>query len=144
MDIFDRLGNLIRSMLQDEDDDRYREASTGQPRFADPDLGEAWDELNEYMNAETDEDQTRPSRGPSWERTTVRRTPDSLRPDFRNLEVEFGAPMDEVRRAYKRLMATYHPDRHAANPENLRAATEIAKKINQSFQRIRSHYSEEA
>ena len=129
-------------MLDEEETDGF--AAGGNPRFTDPDLGEAWDELNEYMNEEINEEQTHASGRPSWEKTTVRRAPDSLRTDFRNLEVEFGAPIEEVRRAYKRLMATYHPDRHAANPENLRTATEIAKKINQSFQRIRKHYAENA
>lgn len=134
MDIFDRLGNLIRSMLQDDTDDRYRES----PDYRDPDMEQAWEELSDYMNED------RPTNSASFDPVEKRRTPDSLRTDYRNLEVEFGAPMDSVRQAYKRLMATYHPDRHSSDPERLQTATEIAKKLNQSFQRIRNHYAEES
>jgi curved DNA-binding protein CbpA len=38
------------------------------------------------------------------------------------------------------LMLKYHPDRHAGDPQKQRLALEIAKKINQSFERIRSNH----
>ena len=64
--------------------------------------------------------------------------PESLRGDYANLEVPFGADSQAVRRSYKRLVLQYHPDRHSGDPEKLRVATEITKKVNQSFERIRS------
>ena len=135
MDIFDRLGNLIRTILDDDDPD------DGSGRFTDPDMTAAWAELNEYMNEEHD----RPAAaGTTEQRRSSAGIPDRLRRDFRNLEVPVGAPLDQVRTSYKRLMAAFHPDRHAGDPERLRTATEVAKKLNHSFQRIRSYYEEGA
>lgn len=134
MDIFDRLGNLIRTILDDSDE--HHAAGTAGASRGDPDMRRAWEELEEYMKE--DRTATRPASGtPSGTSLAV---PEYLRKDFRNLEVPFGAPLEEVRRAYKRLMATFHPDRHSADPDRFRTATEVTKKLNQSFQRIRSHY----
>jgi curved DNA-binding protein CbpA len=37
-------------------------------------------------------------------------------------------------------MTAFHPDRHSADPERFRTATEVTKKLNQSFERIKSYY----
>ncbi|MFW5737661.1 MAG: J domain-containing protein [Spirochaetota bacterium] len=129
MDIFDRLGNLIRTIIDDEDGPHPSGA-----RFDDPDEAAAWDELEAYMNSGAS------GEAPSFEAPDRGGMPESLRRDFRNLEVPAGAPLPDVRRAYKRLMAAYHPDRHSSDREKLRTATEITKKLNQSFQRIRTYY----
>ena len=80
------------------------------------------------------------SEEPDRDPFTGSQIPDRLRRDFRNLEVPVGAKMTDVRSAYKRLMTEFHPDRHADDPERLRTATEVAKKLNHSFQRIRTYY----
>lgn len=129
MDIFDRLGNLIRTIL--DDDGTGNGASA---RFADPDEHAAWQELEEYMRSGSND------APPSFDAPGRTGMPASLRKDFRNLEVAVGAPLPEVRTAYKRLMAAFHPDRHSADPDKLRTATEVTKKLNQSFQRIRTYY----
>lgn len=135
MDIFDRLGNLIRTIL-DEDDTTVSSRRYGQA-YGDPDMQTAWDELESYMNA----DEPGIGSGQSSSTATSRSgPPEALRKDFRNLEVPFGAPLSDVRRSYKRLMAAFHPDRHSANPDRFQTATEVTKKLNQSFERIRSHY----
>lgn len=133
MDIFDRLGNLIRTILDDDDPDDRSD------RFSDPDMSAAWAELNDYMNQDTGAAATRTQ---TSTRPSGSAVPERLRRDFRNLEVPVGAPFEEVRASYKRLMAAFHPDRHAGDPERLRTATEVAKKLNHSFQRIRSYYDE--
>lgn len=129
MDIFDRLGNLIRTIIDDEDGPEPRGG-----RFDDPDETAAWDELEAYMRGGES------GAPPSFDAPDRDGMPESLRRDFRNLEVPVGAPLADVRRGYKRLMAAYHPDRHSSDPEKLRTATEITKKLNQSFQRIRTYY----
>jgi DnaJ-domain-containing protein 1 len=63
---------------------------------------------------------------------------ESLRQDYANLEVPFGADIETVKKSYKTLMMRYHPDKHAGNPEKQRVALEITKKINESFERIRA------
>ena len=127
MDIFDRLGNLIRTILDDDEPARSGFRST------DPDEVDAWEELDAYMRGE---DRSTSTAAPPL-RTGV---PSALHRDFRNLEVPVGAPLPEVRKAYKRLMASYHPDRHSSDPDRLRTATEVTKKLNHSFQRIRAYY----
>ncbi len=128
----DRLAELLKSLFGNEG----RSDAQGRTRPVDPDLQAAWEELDEYIRTG--------SNGPRDEqagrRSKPQRPPDeSLREDYANLEVPFGADMETVRSSYKRLMLKYHPDRHAGNLEKQRVALEIAKKINQSFERIRSH-----
>ncbi|MBK8713629.1 MAG: J domain-containing protein [Deltaproteobacteria bacterium] len=52
---------------------------------------------------------------------------------YRTLELEPGADLKEVRRAYRRLMKQYHPDRFANDPEKLKVATEVTRKLNEAY-----------
>ena len=151
MDIFDRLGNLIRTIIDDPDD--------GSDASGDPDLAVAWEELEDYIREGAPSgsggdpasdgraaDGTR-SRSDRWRTAggaAEQPHEERLRRDFRNLEVPVGAPMESVRRNYKRLMAAFHPDRHGADPEKLRTATEVTKRLNESYNRIREYYQERA
>jgi DnaJ-domain-containing protein 1 len=49
------------------------------------------------------------------------------------LELEQGADLQQVRRAYRRLMKQYHPDRFANDPEKLAAATAVARKLTEAY-----------
>lgn len=130
VDILDRLGSLIRTIL----DDGGR-PEVGASPFADPDERAAWEELDSYMRGEHHHGTTASS-----SENQHCEMPASLRRDFRNLEVRVGAPLPEVQRNYKRLMTAFHPDRHSSDPVRLQTATEVTKKLNQSFQRIRAYY----
>jgi DnaJ-domain-containing protein 1 len=129
---FDRLGELLRGLFSEAGEETA--SAEGQRRSArDPDLEEAWKELDEYLRTGRDAPRSAGARPRS------RRAPDeSLRADYANLEVPFGADMEEVKRSYKSLVLRYHPDRFAADPEKQKVALEITKKINQSFERIRA------
>lgn len=52
---------------------------------------------------------------------------------YANLELKAGATVDEVKSAYKRLMAKYHPDKHANDPEKHRAATRLAHGLTEAY-----------
>lgn len=125
---FDWIGDVVRSIMNSRGSDPGTHARPAAAAGADPDLREAWEELDRYLAGD---ERVRPQPG---------RPPDpaleALRQDYANLEVPFGAPFDEVRRSYRRLLAAYHPDRNAGDPEKLRLATEITKKINISYRRI--------
>ncbi len=128
----DRLADLLKTLFGGEG----REERQGRAGAVDPDLQAAWEELDEYIRTGSN----RPRGSQAGRQAGHQRHPDeSLRQDYANLEVPFGADMETVRKSYKRLMLKYHPDRHAGNPEKQKLALEIAKKINQSFERIRSH-----
>ncbi len=133
--IFDRLTDMLRSM-GGSSADSFSYTS-------DEDLRDAFEELENYMNgAETSASGTR-FRGtsPGYGRTqSPLGVPESLRKDFANLDLPFGATLEKARAAHRKLMVTYHPDRHAANPDKQRIATEITQRVNSSFQRIRRYY----
>jgi hypothetical protein len=152
MDMLDRIAAVLRALFgnagsadQPRGPDPHTRSSGGySARPADPDLAAAWDELNDYLGADRREPGSGdPRGGGQHEGRGPRRSPtppESLRPDYANLEVPFASDIETVRRSYKRLMLRYHPDRHAGNPEKLHVATEITKKVNESFERIRSYH----
>ncbi len=121
---FDWLGDILHSLTNGPSGARRGPQARAQ---VDPDVREAWEELDRYLKGEQQPPPRPPRADPELE---------ALRQDYANLEVPFGAPFDEVRKSYRRLLAAYHPDRNAADPERLRLATEITKKINVSYRRI--------
>ena len=133
----DRLADFLRSLFGDDrEDGTRRPGASAAGGFRDPDLKEAWEELDDYIRTGTNKtsDSTR-QRASSREK----RPPDpGLRQDYANLEVPFGADIETVKKSYKSLMMKYHPDKYAGNVEQQKVALEIAKKINESFERIRS------
>ncbi|MGO9310560.1 MAG: J domain-containing protein [Spirochaetia bacterium] len=148
----DRLADLLKALLGDGGSSR-RGSSTegragpgsGEAAFRDPDVREAWEELDEYMRGGAGARGSaggRSAEGHGAEEHKSRRprppVDESLRQDYANLEVPFGADIETVRKSYKTLILRYHPDKHAGDPEKLRIALEITKKINESFERIRS------
>ena len=134
----DRLADFLKSLFGDDKGGNGKESPTGPGGFRDPDLKEAWEELDDYMRTGTSR-----SAGPERHRTTSSepRPPDpGLRQDYANLEVPFGADIETVHTSYKHLMLKYHPDKHFGDPEKQKIALEITKKINESFERIRSRH----
>jgi DnaJ-class molecular chaperone len=132
MGLLDRLGNVIKSYLNDEDK-RIFGSSGGYSSSGDPDLHAAFDELNDYLNwRNTDGEHNRNERG----RHTGKAIPEELQPDFAELGVAFGAPADECKAAYKRLLKIHHPDRHAGHAGNFKKATDKSARINAAYDRI--------
>lgn len=60
----------------------------------------------------------------------VRRIMNSQSSLYDVLNVNKDASTDEIRAAYRRLMKAYHPDRYLNEPQKLKAATEVMKKLN--------------
>lgn len=59
---------------------------------------------------------------------------------FRTLELDPSADYAAVRKSYRRLVAKYHPDRHASNPERYKAATEVSRRITEAYDGLRDHF----
>ena len=57
---------------------------------------------------------------------------------YRTLEVPMGSDMATVRKSYRRLLAKYHPDKYASDPEKYAAATEVARKITTAYNGLKS------
>jgi hypothetical protein len=158
MGIFNRLEDLIKSYLHDEDG-RIFGPGPRQGRSGDPDLDAAFDELNDYLGGPGEGD-----RGPAGGSSTNREQdwnggfgrsrdfwenrggsgpggntglpPEDLRPDFAELGLPFGASGEECKAAYKKLLKIHHPDRHAGHPGNFQKATAKSARINAAYDRI--------
>lgn len=142
MDSFiDRLADFLKSLRgNDGSAATARGSGAGGSGYRDPDVQEAWEELDEYMKTGSNSAKhARTARGADQGSARPRSTAadESLRQDYANLEVAFGADIETVRASYKRLVLKYHPDRQGNDPERQKISLEIMKKINQSFERIR-------
>ncbi len=133
-DFIDRLADILKSLLGRGP---ARNEAPEKPAFTDPDMTDAWNELDDYMRTGRE---SGPQSGSRSRENPGHPPPvdEDLRQDYANLEVPFGSDIEVVKRAYKSLVMRYHPDKHSRNPEQLKIATEITKKINESFERIRS------
>jgi DnaJ-domain-containing protein 1 len=59
--------------------------------------------------------------------------PEDVRRAFAALELPLTATVDEIRRAYRKLMARYHPDHHTEDPDLERVATELSRKLTAAY-----------
>ena len=83
-------------------------------------------------NAWEDSEDSKTSSGSS-SRTSSRTGVDpKLAAHYRALELPYGADLQSVRAAYKRLMKLYHPDRYQ-DPVHRETATEVVKRINAAY-----------
>jgi DnaJ-domain-containing protein 1 len=142
--ILDRLSDVIRSYLNDAAP-RPSGGSSGRGRYVDPDLEAAYEELDDFLGAgksgfgEERSSAGKDSRAPrgSGGKTPGRETPpESLRKDFEELGLAFGASAETCKAAYKRLLKLHHPDRHAGHEGNMRKATEKSARLNAAYDRI--------
>jgi hypothetical protein len=154
MSIMSRLGDLLRSYLLDDDfDDGFDDFDEGAARGGvrgDPDLDNAWTELNAFLGGASSawtgkprdwEDPYRSgageSRGYRQETGNRRGPPERLRADFAELGVAFGADEETCKTAYKRLLKTHHPDRHAMHEDNMKKANDRSARITAAYKNIR-------
>ena len=147
MGIFGRLEDLITSYLNNEDGRIFGTKGYGgrARESGDPDLDAAFEELDDYLNRnrgaggssgkrdESPDPAADPGPGRNAGNTAV---PGTLRPDFAELGLPFGASEEECKSAYKKLLKIHHPDRHAGHPGNFKKATERTARINAAWDRI--------
>jgi DnaJ-domain-containing protein 1 len=155
MGIIERLGNVIKSYLNDQDGPVLGKRASSQSYGRDPDLEAAFEELNDYLGQGkekssggfTGQDGTAEAGGGEKDfsgrnRKAEGRTgtgaavPESLKKDFAELGLPPGASGEECKAAYKRLLKIHHPDRHSGHPGNLKKATEKSARINTAYDRI--------
>lgn len=155
--IFDRLGTLLKSYLSGHPDTDGQPFNNGTARTGasgDPDLDDAMDELDAFLHDDQEakarlERQRRAAEAEKQARERYSRTQsahgssglgsapsDGLAADYKALGVSYGAPMAEVKSAYKRLLKQWHPDRHSGSPEELKSATETSARLNAAYAHI--------
>ena len=142
MGIWDRLGQLFKSYIND-DDTLYRDRRSNS--YGDPDLNDAFDELNDYLDKGKTAEDRQQSGAADFTSEPFAKTgktagkqvpPEELRRDFSELELTFGASSDECKEAYKRLLKIHHPDRHANHEGNFKKASEKTLRLNAAYERI--------
>lgn len=69
--------------------------------------------------------------------------PPEIQRYYANLELPLGAPLEEVKGAYKRLMRRYHPDLHQQDPERAQAATRLAQALRSAYDGLVAYLSPE-
>jgi DnaJ-domain-containing protein 1 len=53
---------------------------------------------------------------------------------YRTLELDPGvSDLRAVRKAYRKALLQYHPDRHASDPEKYKAATEVTRRLTEAY-----------
>lgn len=52
---------------------------------------------------------------------------------YKTLEVAPGSDLKTVRRAYRKALLQYHPDKFATDPEKQKAATEITRRLTEAY-----------
>ncbi len=133
--LLERFNRLIKSMFVDEDlNINYNKTQNFDNE--EKDYVEAWQELNDFLDS--------PKLGSEKYRKKYNTNqikpapPDSLKKDYKNLEVPFGSDLDIIKKSYKQLLKKHHPDKNSFNYEALKISTEKTKTINVSFQRVKA------
>ena len=134
MSLWDRLGNVLKSYINDVTEQIPGEDRPRQ-RYGDDDYDAAYKELDDFLKG----DAPKPRDEPPNVRN-ARPIPPELKADFAELGLPFGASAESCKEAYKRLLKLHHPDRHAGHAENMRKATEKSARINAAFDRIEKWY----
>ena len=138
MGIWDRLGNVIKSYVNSSDERVFgKNASQRRSSFrsSDPDLDAAYEELDDFLRGDGDKDRAKVK---SDEKTAKWKKP--IPEDIKKAFIELGltpeATMEECKEAYKNLLKTHHPDRHAKHEGNMKKATDKTARVNAAYERI--------
>ena len=136
MGIWDRLGSVIKSYVNDYSEDVFRGRSPKSPnRHGDPDLNAAFEELDDYLN---DKDKDSKWKGKKENSGEPKRpaVPKELYKDFEELGLGPEATFEECKAAYKKLLKIHHPDKHSGHPGNMEKATAKSARVNAAYSRL--------
>ncbi len=115
--LYDRLGQLLRDRLQNDEDP-----------FS------AWDPLGGKARQAGNARQRTPP--PREQKEQLVNVPPELEQDYRILGVEVGRSLAVCKSAWKNLLKTHHPDRHNSDAVARASATKKTTEINDAWRRI--------
>lgn len=156
MSIGKRFWNLARSELNalldraaqlDDDDDespRYQTDPDGLEAFSELELEEELQRRKHMRDAASQTQQAPPrprqnEHAHSTSAASSRVGSDEVRRAYAALEVPPGSDLDTVKRAYRRLMRKYHPDRHAGAADRQKTAHDLAQRLTRSYEVLKKH-----
>ena len=147
MGILRRLETVIRSYINNGSSPSSSVRSGNpNPYSADPDLNEAYEELDDLLYGK-DKEQDDPFDAKDHPSREQKKTndekpiPDEIKRDFAELGLSPDATLNECRKAYKKLLKIHHPDLHAGHEANSRKATMKMTAVNASYERLIDWYT---
>lgn len=136
--LFNRLRNFARSQVRSSQSDlQWAERMVGND---DDELRRIIDELHkDYTEGRSARDSGRTSQ--THERSSSSSVPPAVLKAHTTLNVAVGATIEEIKKAYRSSIATWHPDRFAsATPDEQKHAHTRAHEINAAYVTLRDHY----
>ena len=141
MGIWGRLGNVVKSYLNDSGSEVFKKSGSDSRsgpawKTRDSDLDAAFEELDDFLNCGSqgsgEAGRSQAKQSPAAEQVVQ----EEVRKDFAELGLSPDASAAECKAAYKKLLKLHHPDRHAADSEATRKATEKPARINAAYNRL--------
>ena len=139
MSLWGRLGNVIKSYLNDDDEKVFWRSSPGERSErsnTDPDFNAAYEELDDFLNGRDTKKQSQAEGNGGETGKKPGPVSEEIRRDFAELGLNAEATPEECKEAYKKLLKIHHPDRHAGHPDNMKKATEKSARLNVAYDRI--------
>ena len=131
--LFDRFGSVLKDYIDDTELQKQNRAHKTKPAG-----GKAETEQNKKQSKEKVQQQQQQRRSrQSFEQHTA--VPAYLFEDFKRLGLNAASgenSLENCKKAYKKLLHKYHPDKNALKIQSQYTASEMTKALNTSFKRI--------
>lgn len=130
--LFDRFGSVLKDYIDDTELQKQNRAH--KPKSAD---GKPETEQNKTQSKEKTQQQQQHHRRQSFRQHTA--VPAYLFDDFKRLGLNIlndEISLENCKKAYKKLLHKYHPDKNALKVQSQYTASEMTKALNSSFKRI--------
>jgi DnaJ-domain-containing protein 1 len=126
MSILGRVGAMLRSELA---------ARLSGQRWGERVRPPSWRATGAEGRTARHDTRSRPASASAGARTVSSPDPELAR-YYANLELPYGADVDAIREARRRLLKRYHPDLHSADPEKKTIATQLAQGLNRAHDEL--------
>lgn len=136
--LFNRLRDFARSQMRASDAElRWAERTIGND---DDELRRIIDELHNEHTQNSQSEKNTQNRESAQQKTSPQ-LPKEIVQAHMVLNVPVGATVDDIKKAYRTLIATWHPDRFAsATAKEQQQAHARAHEINSAYVALRNHY----
>ncbi|WP_020527214.1 J domain-containing protein [Flexithrix dorotheae] len=136
--MLDRIKNLLRAELND----KFENFSGFKEKFEDLEIDEILKKFSkqeakeqkheskqeDYSYSNTDDYQYQSSQ------SYTNNSQNQLELEYyKRLEIPYGSPFVEIKKAYRKLMKIYHPDLYHNDQEKFKMAKEVSQKLNEAY-----------
>ena len=118
MDIFIRLYKVLSANIPRFDNSRNRKDPVGRRKS-----------FKYTTDESTQRDTQQPRNGMAYDPVLAKY--------YANLELPYGADLERVKKAWKKMVRKYHPDLHGTDPEKRRLANELSQGLNRAYEELK-------